>query len=216
METKINVEALKLQLLKRKNTKERFRLNMSKEQAVDALTAAYQAEVEYRHRKYVEDEKTKKNIERFASFLVDSGSKFGVMFSGVCGNGKTTLVLAFQSLLNYMTEKCWIDKNVGLSVIDAKDIAGMAKDASYFRTIRDYEMIAIEDMGREPVEVMEYGNVLNPVIDLLEYRYNAQLFTIITTNLVPKEIRGRYGARIADRLNEMFDKVIFANETYRQ
>jgi DNA replication protein DnaC len=42
-----------------------------------------------------------------------------------------------------------------------------------------------------------------------------QLFTIITTNLTPAEIREKYGDRIADRMNEMMVKIIFNNPTYR-
>lgn len=189
---------------------------MTKEQAVMSLTSAYQAEVEYRKRAFVMDEPTKQNIEQLASFLTEDSSKFGVMFSGVCGNGKTTLLHAFENLLNYLNDQGMFEESTGISVIDAKEVAQYAKDVKQFRGLRERRMIAIEDMGREPVEVLDYGNVLNPVIDLLEYRYNQQLFTIITTNLVPKEIRERYGNRIADRFNEMFDKVIFANETYRK
>ena len=190
---------------------------MTKKQAVDSLTSAYQAEVEYRKRVYVPDNHTMSNIEKFASFLVDGGTKFGVMFSGVCGNGKTTLLYAFQNLLNYLVERGIVEGEYqGIQIVDAKEVAWYAKDTERFRKLKQTEMIAIEDMGREAVEVLEYGNVLNPVIDLLEYRYNAQLFTIITTNLVPKEIRERYGNRVADRFNEMLEKIIFGNETYRR
>ena len=76
-------------------------------------------------------------------------------------------------------------------------------------------MLAIDDLGIEPAEVMDYGNILNPVIDLISYRYNEQLFTIVTTNLNPKQIRDKYGDRIADRFNEMMKKVIFENDSYR-
>ena len=214
---KISVEALKLQLLKQKTTRERFRIPMTKKQVEDALTAAYQAEVEFRKRICIMDECTKSNISSFASFLTDDGSKFGVMFSGMCGNGKTTLVLAFQNLLNYLNDRGLFDSSdIGLSVLDAKDIVRQSKNQSSFDQLKRRDMIAIEDMGREPVEILEYGNVINPVIDLLEYRYDAQLFTVITTNLVPKEIRERYGSRIADRLNEMVAKIVFENETYRK
>ena len=64
-------------------------------------------------------------------------------------------------------------------------------------------------------EVMDYGNIITPIIDLLTKRYEAKLFTIVTTNLEPKEIRQRYGDRIADRLNEMMTKVVYRNPTYR-
>ena len=58
-------------------------------------------------------------------------------------------------------------------------------------------------------------NIITPVIDLLTKRYEAQLFTIVTTNLDPKDIRKRYGDRIADRLNEMMAKIVYRNPTYR-
>lgn len=190
---------------------------MEKEQAVDAMIAAYQAEVEFRKREFVLDDKTKDNINQFVSYLTEGSSKFGVMFSGICGNGKTTMLYAFQNLLNYLNGKCLLEGNMnGIIIIDAKEIAWEAKDMKWLNALKQKPMLAIEDMGREPVEVLEYGNVLNPVIDLLEYRYNEQLFTIITTNLIPKEIRERYGNRIADRFNEMFDRVIFENMTYRK
>ena len=91
----------------------------------------------------------------------------------------------------------------------------LAKDFEAFRNLRNMPMIAIEDMGREPIEVLDYGNILNPVVDMLEYRYNMQLFTFITTNLTKSQIREKYGNRIADRFNEMREVIIFKNETYR-
>jgi len=76
-------------------------------------------------------------------------------------------------------------------------------------------MLAIDDFGTEPLEVMDYVNVLYPLPELLMTRYERHLFTILTTDLTPQEIRPRYGDRIADRLNDMVGKVIFANSTYR-
>ena len=76
-------------------------------------------------------------------------------------------------------------------------------------------MLGIDDLGTEPSEVMDYDNVYTPVIDLLTKRYEEQLFTIITTNLTPQQIREHYDDRIADRLNEMVEKIVFKNGTYR-
>lgn len=180
------------------------------------MKTAYQAEVEYRRRKFADDAETNKNIESFAKFLTSDVSKFGVLFCGLCGNGKTTLLRAFQNATNYLCSRgMFEDSKVGISIVDAKEVAQYARDLKQFHSLRSRDMLAVEDMGREPTEVLEYGNVLNPVIDLLEYRYNEQLFTLITTNLQPKEIREKYGDRIADRFNEMFDKIIFNNSTYR-
>ena len=70
-------------------------------------------------------------------------------------------------------------------------------------------------LAQKPSEVLDYGNVYTPVIDLLTKRYEEQLFTVITTNLTPQKIREHYGDRIADRFNEMVKKIVFSNGTYR-
>ena len=68
----------------------------------------------------------------------------------------------------------------------------------------------------EPREVMEFGNVYTPLIDLITTRYEEQLYTIFTTNLTPAQLEEKYGKRIVDRLNEMVEKVVFENESYRR
>ena len=42
-----------------------------------------------------------------------------------------------------------------------------------------------------------------------------QLYTMFTTNIVPKKIKDRYGERIADRLREIMYIIPFTNQTYR-
>lgn len=74
----INVEGLRRQLLARKTTRGNFKWSVSLKQAADILLAAYQAEVEYRHRRFIEDKATKTNIERLAAFLIRDDAKFGV------------------------------------------------------------------------------------------------------------------------------------------
>ena len=76
-------------------------------------------------------------------------------------------------------------------------------------------MLAIDDLGTEPLEIQDYGNIMSPMVDLLTRRYDKQLFAIVTTNLMPKEIRPKYGVRIGDRFNEMMVKIQFENDTYR-
>ena len=56
----------------------------------------------------------------------------------------------------------------------------------------------------------------SPITELLEYRYNQRLTTIVTTNLEPSEIREKYGDRIADRFNEMFALVSYTGVSYRR
>ena len=51
--------------------------------------------------------------------------------------------------------------------------------------------------------------------DILSYRYNRMLFTMITTNLTPPQIRTVYGVRIADRFNEMMLVLPYKNPSFR-
>ena len=83
------------------------------------------------------------------------------------------------------------------------------------RKIKRNTLLGIEDMGREPAEVLDYGNVFSPIVDLLEYLYISRLFTIITKNLSSSQIHEKYGMRVADRLNEMLHVVVFRNTSFR-
>lgn len=214
--TKINVERLKLALLQRKPTTGRFNLPMTCSQAKDSMKAAVMAEVERRQMKFAENEALDKQLSLMAEWLTTNDHRFCLLLCGKCGNGKSTLVKAFQNLLNLLGLRDEYGNTIGFTIVDAREIAWMCRDRHQeWRALSRRNMLAIDDIGTEPVEIQDYGNHLNPVIDLLYKRYDEQLFTIITTNLTPKEIRERYGERIADRLNEMAFRIVFDNDTYR-
>ena len=209
---KIDVEGLMKSLLQRRPMKARFKLPMSEDEAYAYLLAAMMAEVAYRHRRFCTNEDLEKQLHEMAHWLTSPSSKFGMLLCGGCGNGKSTMLKAFQQLLNYLhISKPYNDGNYGIQIVDAKYI-------TYFEAyhkLMSVDMLGIDDLGTEPSEVMDYGNVYTPVIDLLTKRYEDQLFTVITTNLTPQQIREHYDDRIADRLNEMVEKIVFRNGTYR-
>lgn len=219
METKIkiDVEALKKSLLQRRPVKARFKLPMTEEQAYAYLLAAVKAEVAYRHRSFCSNEDVEKQLHDMADWLTSQSSRFGILLCGGCGNGKSTMLKALQHLLNYLRiPKPYNDGTYGIQIVDAKYIAYLCRNNyDAYRKLISVDMLGIDDLGTEPSEVMDYGNVYTPVIDLLTKRYEEQLFTIITTNLTPQQIREHYDDRIADRLNEMVEKIVFKNGTYR-
>lgn len=212
-------------------TEARFRFNLSPQDALNLLTAAYKYEVERRQRRFILDANTEGNLIKLAEYLTQPIPKFGIMCCGTCGNGKTTLLYAFQRVVNYL-HSCrhfsFLDNEytpfkAGLQIFHAKEIAQMAKDYKVFKELQARPMLAIDDLGTEPTEVLDYGNVLSPVIDVIEHRYNKQLFTFITTNLVANSedekittIRKKYGVRIADRFNEMLHVIVFKDISYRK
>lgn len=104
---------------------------------------------------------------------------------------------------------------MGIQIIDAVELAYLSKDYTKFKWKRDYPVLGIEDMGREPKQVMDYGNRLSPIIELLEYRYAHQLPTFITTNLAPRDIGKEYDERIASRFRETMEIIEFPDLAYR-
>ena len=210
---------MKLQLLHQKTSKEYFKWPLTQQQAEDLLLAAYMAEVESRNRVYIDDSNTRNNISRIAGHLV-APKKFGLMLAGTCGNGKTSLLKAIQSATNFLNLKYEVrsdkEEKIAISIIDVKDIIANCKDYQMMEVYKKTPYLGIDDMGKEPKEVLDYGNVCNPVIDLIEYRYDKQLTTFITTNLTPEEFKDKYGERITDRFREMIEKIVFNDGSYRK
>lgn len=204
----------------------RFRFNMSEQTALDTLAAFYAAEVKSRHGTPTFDENTTANLQQLAAYITAEVPKFGLMLCGNCGNGKTTLMMAFRRAVNWLDAQHHFefldDRDYGyrfkpeMKIVDVRDILRTARDFDEFKTLRSARMLGIDDLGKEPAEIMDYGNIMSPVIELIEHRYANQLFTFITTNLTGKEIRAKYGDRIADRFNEMLHIIVFRDITYRK
>ena len=216
---RFSVEELTQQLLGQKITRHRFKFPMTAEQAYTFLSAAYRSEVLYRGRAYVDDAQINAHIAKLAQFMTDTSSQFGVLFCGTYGNGKTTLLYALRSVVSLLASSGYYeDFRTHLQIYDSRKIAKLYvdKDPEVFEDACREQLLAIEDMGKEPTETLDYGNVISPVVELLERRYDAQRFTAITTNLTPKEVREKYGNRIADRFNEMMCVINFGTkDTFR-
>lgn len=191
---------------------------MSFDDAKVYLLAAYQAEVERRHKVFEGNEHFDEELNLIANYLTGGSKKFGLMFCGLCGNGKTTWAKALQLLVSGLNLKNPINNLYYVFPLwNAKDLAMRSKgNYNDWRNVMRYQLMIVDDLGTEPREVMEFGNVYTPLIDLITTRYEEQLFTIFTTNLTPAQLEEKYGKRIVDRLNEMVEKVVFENESYRR
>lgn len=217
-------EGLKSLLLRARTTSPRFRMPFLAEDTERMMLAAYEAEVESRGNAFLDDDHIRNVIAIVSRELSGNMPKAGMFLCGMCGNGKTTMLLAFQNLLNLLTDRGYFKmlNDYGLqtriSVKSAVDIMDMARDDKRsYRMLRERSMLAIDDLGREDVNLREYGNNTSPIIDLIEFRYREQLFTAVSSNLTPREITEKYGIRVADRFREMFIVVPFTKETsYRK
>ncbi len=213
----IDVEALKLMLSQRRTMKPRFKFPMTEVQTYQCLLASIMEEVEYRQRSFELSEDLQNRIQKMAKWLCDEKAKNGMLLCGTCGNGKTTFIKALRTLINrFQIRNEYYNTTYGIQLITAKDIVTLYKTQhKSWKDLAMKPMIAIDDLGCEPTELLDFGNVSYPIIDLLSIWYEEQLFTIISTNLKPAEIRSKYGDRIADRLNEMMERIHFENPTFR-
>ena len=168
------------------------------------------AEVEHRNKIYIDN--NLEVINKTAKFMTSGGFKFGLMYCGLCGNGKTTLLYALRTATYYLYDKM----KLPFTIINSKEINENYKDPQDWKNLKRLFIVAIDDLGEEPTEINEYGTIVSPIKEFLEYRYEQQLPTFLTTNLTPKEIREVYGARIADRFNEMLEVIVFKNNSYRE
>lgn len=211
--------------------KRRFRLPYTKEQVYSMLLAGCKAEVKMREREFYPTQSFCRNVDQVAECLTSDCSKFGLFLCGYAGTGKTTIIKAMQSLIEYMrydepSGKSSKHFETGFSFVTAKNLLRLSKqfnnptkdnveDVADYRRILRREILAIDDMGEEAAESMSYGEIITTVSDVISYRYEHRLFTAITSNLQPSEVEARYGGRISDRFREMMQIITFNEQSFR-
>ena len=195
-----------------------FKLPMTVDEAEQYIRGAFEAQVELRGGKVQYDEMTERNLRLVAETLAGDSHKFGLLLAGTCGNGKTTTLRAVQSVVKLLNNTYYnrSGQRIGNRLLEAKEITQLSDKDGQLTVYKTVPVLFLDDLGREPTEVLKYGNVSSPITELLEYRYNQRLTTIVTTNLEPSEVRQKYGDRIADRFNEMFALVSYTGVSYRR
>ena len=169
-------------------------------------------------------ENTLSYLQAVADMMTAKSTKCGILLCGNCGNGKTTTMNAFITMCKYMdllearraNFKNEIHRSLNIQQTSARRLTQVAKDENCMNEAKKADVLCIDDLGLEPTEVLDFGNAINPVIEIMEHRYRQQLFTFITTNLTPKQIREKYGDRIADRFNETMKCIVYTNPTFRR
>ncbi len=212
-----------LSVLSRVNKPKRFHLPYPIDKVQEFLMLAYAAEVNQRGGLVDNKTAVEAQLKAIAEWLIDPDGKPGLLLYGEVGTGKTTALYALRRVINAACKAQPGDNTLlgyGSSVIEivkAKDIVDSALNIPMnYIAMKKADLLAIDELGVENVDVKNYGNASEPIIDLLSYRYDKMKVTAVSSNLTMKQIEERYGLRMADRFNEMFKKVAFIGKSYRQ
>lgn len=212
---RINIQQFR-EILQRKPLEQRFKIDRYVEDVPAMLRECYIDEVVRRGFTFKDDEATAEHLNKAAKWIVGN-FKPGLLLYGSVGNGKTTLIKSIRRLIGLLYDSAYINERKGIATVSALELANIAKEENgRFEILQKAELLAIDDVGVEPSIIKVWGNEISPFVDTIYYRYDRQLFTLMTSNLSEEQLREKYGERIADRFTEMFDKIHFGNRTYRK
>lgn len=189
--------------------------DLTEEELVNALTFSYQKNVEQRGNLYEDITGTElhQKIRSTVKWLKAPSKRSCLLLQGVPGTGKSTLLWAMYSLFSvtnssmlYVTSQRLYDYYIYL----------LSGTSVLFNEYKTEKRLFVDDLGTEPPKCSYYGVEYLPIQEVLTYRYERQLPTMITTNLSDSMIRERYGERISDRFAEMCSILRFSGQSYRE
>lgn len=192
------------------------------------LTQQIKADVERANPSARFDSATAQHIDKTARWLCQMVQGFprlqprGLILSGGCGSGKTTIANAVDRLFCRAWQGQRNEYGYPLSVrrISSQHITdtfcNAEKGVALCRELSQVSLLIVDDIGKEPPTVMNYGTRFVPLATLLRNRYAAGLPTILTTNLHAEEFALRYGTDVYDRLAERYDMIAFNNQSFRR
>lgn len=187
------------------------------EELANMLLTCYKAEVIKRRMQMIQDATTEERVRKAAKWLTGKHKTGLLMYGAACGTGKTTLGNAMCTLINYLFDSPYSDRRKNVYRTTAINLVKLySENPEQYNRMATQELLFIDDLGTEPVNIKIYGNEFSPVTELLYNRYDRNRWTIVTSNLSDEQMKERYGARIDDRLREMFDKIHFQGTSYRK
>ena len=156
--------------------------------------------------------------EEFYPELKDNPNK-GLLVMGDVGTGKSTNFKIYQRIYNKICTRIEGTERILPPMHTAND------DTFHFVHVKRIEhdlriegeesiqrlvkikKLVIDDLGVDADDLKDYGTSRNPVIDVINHRYEKMyqegLVTHFTTNLNGPELKKKYGDRNIDRLKEM-------------
>lgn len=151
--------------------------------------------------------------EYASNFMAEQKDGKGLIFAGAAGRMKTTFAVAIMQKVMRDGGNAFF-----ISMPELLDkLYSMARNSDpterqrFENRIRMTHLLVLDDFGGE----YPSGWVLNKVDAIISYRYNYLLPTVLTTNLTPEEMKGRYVERVVDRLRSAYTMLIAEGESLR-
>lgn len=156
-------------------------------------------------------------VEYGASELENRNSR-GLFIKGACGIGKSFGVACLAAHFKWPVIPAKVLQAVYMSAENDDKFLQFVDALDYFGRP---QTIVIDDIGTEDYPLMKYGTPCNLIADVLDRRYYQGFLrngvrTIVTCNLSDAQLRERYGLRIDDRMNEMFEFVTVEGASLRK
>lgn len=143
--------------------------------------------------------------------------KHGVILTGPNQRGKTTTA--------YLLARTAIEEGRGVLAVTVPDLLERLTDtfhhdetlrgnpdhptqtthADLIRSVQEVELLLLDDLGAE--KMSDY--VARALFQILNARADANAWTIITTNLEPRELGARLGQRLWARITKLCARVVF-------
>ncbi len=159
----------------------------------------------------------------FLYFIGSSESPYdlrkGLWLEGSIGIGKTTLMHVFREFL--------VSFRKGFLVATASEIANVYSATGeldlYVNNTAGYSgkpiELCLDELGREQLPAMHFGNKLNVMQYILHQRYglwqSRGIRTHVTTNLTADDVERKYEGFILDRCRHMFNIVTINGKSKR-
>jgi len=225
MELQKLLQALKDQMITEGQQRIRdFKIDLPAAEMSELLLVVAEKLVRRTYHPFYKTDKYLAAVEAVAKWMVDETEKPGLLLMGYYGNGKSTIAKSIKdAVYGLAMAKLSTEQPSKWEMHTAKSIAQMVSMSDTYSCLRTYsaglakvQRLIIDDVGYEPAELKIYGNILTPIEDILARRYDSNKITIVTTNLMWKDIRKKYGDRLYDRLKDYFTEVVFEGESFRK
>lgn len=134
--------------------------------------------------------------------------KKGIYVSGEIGTGKTLALIVMAVYTEIDKVKFYQDgkeHRLRWEVISADSICEQYEKTGDIEVFKKMPVLCIDDLGSETTENLYMGNRRNVLKSILEYRFDVNKLTLITSNLPfdSKLLQNAYGDRVVSRLRGM-------------